>query len=221
MVYIEYNTVANIFDNLIRKLDSTGYHICDKREGKDYYNHFHYIPLNNFRFLEALNFVSDYLFEKDLELPYQNFLDVGCGIGTKVVLAKSFFGRILSARLRKSRNMEFIGIDYDNELIKRGKLIFEGIMRYGDIKLKKANGLTYDYSKYGIIYFYVPIPKCSLQIRLERRIKKQIPVGSILIGFRAKDCDYHGSYDGKITIPDNNFEILKDSNNPLILRKVA
>jgi SAM-dependent methyltransferase len=111
------------------------------------------------------------------------FLDVGCGVGQKVFLAKI-------------NGCEAFGIDLRQEFVvesRRLDLLYNeaahwrlgGIEREQDKnKFTQADAITYDkYDTYGIIYFYQPISDPDKLKAMETQIAKTAKIGSVVIGF--------------------------------------
>lgn len=89
----------------------------------------------------------------------KKFLDVGCGPGTKLLLAKGYF--------------DVYGIDINQH--------FVGIANsFGLPNAVIANALYYDYSAYDLVYYYRPFKDLSLLQGMEERIYSQLRVGTLL-----------------------------------------
>lgn len=112
------------------------------------------------------------------------FIDVGCGVGEKIYLAKLF-------------GMDCYGLELREELIAEGKkLLLE--MGFGcgnwcekpnvDDRFIHANALTYNYKDFDILYFYCPLVDSKLQEKLEARIAKTAKVGAVVIPANAHGC---------------------------------
>ena len=104
------------------------------------------------------------------------FLDVGCGLGTKVCLASSFF--------------DSYGIELNSKYYKVAKDVntprkFHTYGRYEDRKgadcIFKEDALNFDYNPYDVIYFFRPLSDEALQKQLEQRIFKTCRPGTIII----------------------------------------
>ena len=90
----------------------------------------------------------------------KKFLDVGCGIGTKVVLACSFF--------------DAYGIDYDQKYVDKAHQI--GINRVGF-----CDALKFDkYENYDLIYYYRPIFNPEIYFNFESLVHKSMKKGSLV-----------------------------------------
>ena len=111
------------------------------------------------------------------------FIDVGCGIGWIV-------------RLARNLGYNAYGIDIDKDLLDLGKKIFN--LKYPILRL--ANALNYDYSKYDVIYLYHPIFNHSLERELEFRILEQAKKGSIIFAPNNEIFDYDSQEDSLETI---------------------
>ena len=121
---------------------------------------FPYIPFPNRDFIRALTLVKKH-FPNAL-----SFCDVGCGIGTKVALARAYGFKASGVELRK-------------KYIKEAEKLY---LEYRDsIKLFHQNAMDHNYSQYDVIYYYRPIPCDKLMRKLVSLIFDQMEAGSIVM----------------------------------------
>lgn len=91
----------------------------------------------------------------------KKFLDIGCGIGTKVMLADVLF--------------DASGFELNEEYLKVAKLI-------GCRDVWQGDALEFEkYGDYDILYFYCPFRDDMLQVKFERHVYKHMRKGAILI----------------------------------------
>ena len=96
------------------------------------------------------------------------FIDAGCGIGTKVIIAEAM-GCVAE------------GLEISKKLIEDGKKLFQFNGRHprilqGDIR-------NHEYSKYDIIYFYCPLSNKRQEKIFEELVWKQAKVGTYVIAY--------------------------------------
>ena len=138
---------------------------------------YNYISAGNHLFLDKLEIVSKLVSAK------AKFVDVGCGTGLKLLLAKTFF------------DFHVTGIEINPSLVKISK---QYAPRYNYIK----NGISENvviheidarefnnYHEFDIIYFYCPIKLVNLQRQLETRIFSEMKVGAFVIGIRSQTAN--------------------------------
>lgn len=90
----------------------------------------------------------------------KKFLDVGCGIGTKVILASTIF--------------DAYGIEYDEKYVSLAHAL--NINRVG-----KADALTFDrYDEFDFIYYYRPIHDTDKYRALESKIHREMKSGALI-----------------------------------------
>jgi SAM-dependent methyltransferase len=104
------------------------------------------------------------LFDCIPEMKARSFLDVGCGPGTKMALAKHFYG--LSAA----------GIEIDPQMAAGAR--YWGSVVTGDA-LSVPPGF---YSGWDLIWLYRPFRDSTLERQLEERIMREMKPGQILAG---------------------------------------
>jgi len=100
----------------------------------------------------------------------REFLDVGCGPGTKMLLARHFFG------------MEPCGIEIDEEMARAAEL--QGGVRTGDALLVPDG----TYGSFDVIWLYRPFRKKDLEFKLEARVMHEMKPGAILAGGAWETC---------------------------------
>jgi len=156
------------FESHIRDIDEKSKNLKQRRENGMY----PFIPLSPYEFTNTLSFVRTYLNNKR---KYNGtFIDVGCGPGTKVILAHEL-------------GFKAHGIEYDLELVKIAKKICMKVF-YDDSTIELGDALTYNfYDKYDVIYYYCPLSDRDKQIILEKKIEDDMKVGAILISFNKQD----------------------------------
>jgi SAM-dependent methyltransferase len=104
------------------------------------------------------------LFECAPELNARSFLDVGCGPGTKMALARHFYG------------LEVSGIEIDPQMASQARK--HGSVVTGDA-LSVPPGF---YSGWDLIWLYRPFRDSTLERQLEERIMREMKPGQILAG---------------------------------------
>lgn len=154
--------------------------------GRKYHN---YIPYSKYGMLPALRGVRDIIVEQgdsksytdkdnysvrqvryvtNERLPDIKFLDVGCGIGTTLLLANSFFrayGLEINKKLWKVANQFTAPRDWSE---------IGGIYHINALKFN-------EYHKFDVIYYYSPILNLELQQKLELKIEKDMKVGAYIL----------------------------------------
>lgn len=117
-----------------------------------------------------------------------SFLDVGCGVGLKVLQGAEFF--------EISRGLEYDAtrVPVANGLMQHARRPQDGVFQ--------ADALDYDgYGTYDVIYAYKPLAFDDLLIRMERRIIDQVRPGTVLIMPYSEFVDRFEGY-GCIRIDD-------------------
>lgn len=100
---------------------------------------------------------------KPVEYKKPLFVDVGCGIGTKLVLAKQFY------------KFDLAGIECYPDYVK----VARELVPYA--KIIEGNALDQDYSAYDVIYFYCPACNKDIQTKLEARIIETAKPGAYVL----------------------------------------
>lgn len=96
------------------------------------------------------------------------FLDVGCGGGTKVIMASSFFGQT-------------DGLEYDEGYFQSAQATFAQIGP-ANSQIIHGDALKFEnYIDYNVIYFYRPIADPVHRLEMEDRITQNAKKGTILI----------------------------------------
>jgi SAM-dependent methyltransferase len=186
--------------------------IGDRKKGKDTPKEsFPYIPLGIDVFIKQMKYAKKVLAAIHHIYPqnlyHHKFIDVGCGIGTKVIIARQFFNA------------------YGLELSKKYCEVSKKMFPRKDNRIINCNALTFKkYKMFDIIYYYCPISDSVIQRKLEQRIFRNAKPGAMIIcnlckhkkieiepyGFAAIDTHRDDRYkkgDGE----DHNFFIKGDS----------
>jgi SAM-dependent methyltransferase len=141
-----------------------------------------YIPLSRPVFAQLLLRVRELVGRRDRER-LARFVDVGCGLGDKVFLAKVL-------------GFEGHGIEYDQRLVRRAKRLHA--MRESRAKAYAApevtcgwegapltvyakDALEFDYGEFDVIYLFRPFADDALEARLEERIWRQARPGAVVV----------------------------------------
>jgi SAM-dependent methyltransferase len=120
------------------------------------------------------------------------FVDAGCGNGWVVYLARETFDLFtFRCIIRDYRcTNEFTGIDISDVNIQMANNIFKAY----HCSFIKDDLFNVDFSKYNVIYYYCPISTSSFQIKLEKKIEKEMPINGYLIPNYKQD---RGLYESK------------------------
>lgn len=126
-------------------------------------------PFNPWMPFQPAEFLS-IVFECVPELQGREFLDVGCGPGTKMRLAQAFFG------------LAPCGIEIDPDMATAAAVV--GGVRTGDA-LNAPEGI---YGNFDLIWLYRPFRDPELEEKLEARIMDEMKPGAILAGGAWETC---------------------------------
>ena len=153
-------------NNLMRLLAQAANPLASE-QGRAVPGRFHDISLSGAHFLDLCG--GAYRLSRALRLRRPlRFLDVGCGGGSKLVAASSFFE-------------EAVGLEIDEGYVTNAR---DWLGRIGADGTRVIGGdaLTFTgYADFDVIYFYRPFSDGALQSRLEEHILAQAGPGKILI----------------------------------------
>ena len=201
----------DLFEKFFRDYERKQSNLYNEKNGYSK-NFYHFIPLDVDQFLDQI-YLTFNLLKHDSDIlntnyEYNNFkfLDVGCGIGSKMWIVTKLYNC-------KIHGLEINDI-YINEAYKTfglSKNLFTII-----------NALNYEhYSTHDIIYFYCPCKDFFLQKNLEIKIKTDMKIGSFLLANLSKTYDNEYLDDKNIQILNKKFKIIKGKNSPYqILQKI-
>lgn len=132
------------------------------------------LPLKEFEEqLDAARQLADPSRDVELVSKSLKFIDVGCGIGSKVFLAAVCGYQATGIEITKKY------VDIARRLFTPTPSQWNYAMYRGEII--RGNALTHDYSPYDVIYFYWPLQDIKLQIALEKQIIKTAKPGAIIL----------------------------------------
>ena len=117
--------------------------------------YFHYIPHDERLFLEGLEEAIKLLKKTRVGVYGAKFCDVGCGIGSKLILAETKLLRVT-------------GIEFDKKLAKVAEGMLKGFGRAG--KVIVGDALKQSYKDYDLIYYYRPISDLAPMQQLREEI---------------------------------------------------
>jgi SAM-dependent methyltransferase len=120
-----------------------------------------YLPWMPFQIGEFTSFMTEIVAEANGSW----FLDIGCGIGTKMLLARELFG------------LDPHGIEVDIAMAKRASTKFPYAVICAD-----ALADFYAYTAADIIWMYRPFRNAELQDKLEAQVMESMKPGAILAG---------------------------------------
>ena len=96
------------------------------------------------------------------------FIDVGCGGGTKVIMASHFFEQA-------------DGLEYNADFVEHARRTIN-ITKVDGCTIFEGDALTFpDYADYDIVYFYRPISDDDLLTQMETNIVNTVKPGTIII----------------------------------------
>lgn len=125
------------------------------------------IPLRNSEFFQHVQAARRVLLAKNGDRP-SRFLDVGCGVGIKVLGAARFFN-------------EAVGLEYDASYLPLAHTVVAQSER-GNARVVQGDGLQYeDYDTFDVVYFYRPMKNEELLLELEAVIAERVRPETILI----------------------------------------
>jgi len=162
-----------------------------------YHPYYGFIPNNPLIILNLLIEANKYLnnlYTNQINKEIQpKFLDVGCGMGNVMIIANAL-------------GFKTYGIEFDHKIVQLVKKLHNPQIKKGIIK---DDITTYtNYSKYDIIYYYVPIKNGDIMQDCAKRIADQAKDNAIIIpcGFSytfVKDERFKSISEGSMFIKTN------------------
>lgn len=158
--------ISNLEDTIARMIIPAAEKERKKRDGE-----YEYIPLGLEAFQTQITVAHGLL----ADTANASFIDVGCGIGTKVALARLKFPRAY-------------GIEITPEYAEVARRL---LSRFNTLSDKDeyiicGNALEHSYKPYDVIYFYCPFMQPDLQIKLEQHLVKTAKKGAIFLANNAQ-----------------------------------
>lgn len=128
---------------------------------------FKYIPLAIPQFVQQIEFAQMLMLYKGIIEP--SFIDVGCGVGTKVLIAAI-------------HGFRAEGLEIDPEYVKIAKRLNE-CRDYcsNSFTIWEGNALEHNFAHYDVIYFYCPFADEAKERRLESHIVKSAHPGALIL----------------------------------------
>lgn len=143
---------------------------------------YHYVPFSRRAFIGAATQVRRLLRSSGRSKHPPRFVDLGCGLGDKVVIAGAM-------------GFDALGVEIDPRLVAAGRRLYdlrrdlEVQHAPGDgpeprapmIRIRRGDVLDVDFGRFEVIYFWRPFADESRQADLERRIWRGVSRGSFVV----------------------------------------
>lgn len=133
---------------------------------------FHYIPFPPLEFCNDIDMVLSLTYHGGIDRP--KFIDVGCGIGSKLVLAYSV------GNYKGLHSEDLYGIEKDPRYLEVAKTLLDEAGIRG-AHLIKGDFFHHTYKPYDIIYFYGPLMDHEKEVKLETLILDTAKPGAYVI----------------------------------------
>lgn len=168
-----------IVDRILRSVYDYKLHGLEEKSEQEK-GHYPYVPFSREYFIELI-IENQNLYNK------KSFIDIGCGIGDKVILAEIFgnFDSVTGIEL----NLTTYQVAKYFCLI--GQLQFQAFSDYFKEergyrpKIKReilnVNAFDYNFSQHDFIYMYSPIHNSDLLGELYKKVLLEIPIGGIIL----------------------------------------
>lgn len=155
---------------------------------------FHFIPFDLDQFFDQVHQARIALMTLragDFQQDAMKFIDAGCGVGTKVLAA-----RTISSYHHSS--IDPYGIEIDPKYVKAARKLLRSYFGPEDIaqNIIEGDAINHHYGRYDIVYFYRPLCDLQLELKLEGRILSTAKKGSIIIANGCSHEQFRG--DGKM-----------------------
>ena len=156
----------------LRAFEGALYHLHDylsppRPNAEDHVGKHHDIPLPFTHFARLMQLARRTALALGRTAPV-SFLDVGCGVGLKVLQAAQVF-EIAQ------------GLEYDNSRVVVADKLMRNARRPDD-KVFQADAISYDgYGGFDVIYAYKPLSALDLLIQMEQGIVAQAKPGTVLV----------------------------------------
>lgn len=127
-----------------------------------------YTPWMPFDLASFITMLAEALPEAPDGLPGEEFLDIGCGPGSKMLIARDVFG------------LDAHGIEIDAEMAAAARTL--------GLDVATADALEFpSYGDYGIVWFNRPFRDPGLQAKLEARVWADMAPGAVVICANLED----------------------------------
>lgn len=158
----------NLIISLERALTNDSREFARKKHVKGQYQ---YIPFEVDRFIEQLSAVRKILGYGGSH----SFIDVGCGIGSKVVLASSLSFKAHGIEITRRY------VTIAREVVAKGNMGCVWTQNTDEPEIIQGNAFKHDYKPYDVIYFYCPMVDREKQRVLEEHIVNTAKSGAYII----------------------------------------
>lgn len=156
-------------EEIIRRLeDAYAGDTEEQKEARKQDGQYPYIPLTLSHFCSQMDVVSGLLGPYYEDRARKKFVDVGCGIGTKVLIAQSY-------------GPEAHGIECEPRYVEKAKALMSLTGADASKYIHQADATKCGYSMYDVIYFYCPFFNPQFEVKLENHLVKSAKKGAYFL----------------------------------------
>ena len=150
----------------------------DEHKRKEDSGEFTYIGLRPSEFIEQLEQFRQIHFQKISSGQRLKFVDVGCGIGSKLILAHNSW-------------LSLVGIEIEPSYVE----VARKLVPFADIRCQDA--MSVDYGEFDVVYFYCPFRDLKKQAALEAHIVNTAKSGAYILANASVDLGLPSAYNKK------------------------
>lgn len=161
-------------------------------------HHYEYIPLSEYTFYSIVDKAVKLM--KRREVKPESFIDIGCGMRDKSMLAFFLFG------------LEPHGIEYTKQTFDEGEKKYW----YKPHNFILGDALEFDYGKYDINYMYCPMRVDDMMYKLYYQVLKTMRVNSVMVSCLTLESLRRALKD--LNLPITNKQVIRSHQNVVLFR---
>jgi len=195
-VFVINKRLEQVYGSSVYKFQDRDYKRKNKNPEKYIDGYYYYIPFDLFNFIEKMDNLTK------LYPRFKKFIDVGCGIGDKVLIAKEFFG------------LDATGIEYSDYTSGVAKRKLKNL----GVNIIHDDAFNLDFGEYNYIYLYVPIQNPVKMGELGKHILNSMKEGiysDVTLGYLGNDFSLESFNLSKINSKEFSYcdTLLKEMKN--------